>query len=202
VGGVTPVVSTEGSKQLEITLTDNMVGMLLQFGFATTVANAGPSGMYYDNVLFEAIANGGDNGGGDNGGGDNGGGDNGGDTGPSGGTGYGVAALNTDGVLVSGNRFTDGASAWVAATGSDLGVVTGWSIVDNNFGPSTGIVDVNLGAGTSGVVVGRSQSNPRVADDGSSNDVLEGTNVSANSDLIAADISATFDSLWTLLTGN
>ncbi|MGD2008237.1 MAG: hypothetical protein PVJ95_08200 [Cellvibrionales bacterium] len=196
IGGVAPVASTEGTKTLEITLTDNMVGKLLQFGFATTVARAEPSGMYYDNVVFEATSS---SGGGDNGGGDNGGGE---DTGPSGGSGYGIAVLNTDGVLVSGNRFIDGAGAWVAAAGGDLGTITGWSVVDNAFQPSNAAIDVSLGSQTSGAVVGRNQDNPRVSNAGSGNDVLEGGSVSGDSEGIASDIETTFTALWAIITGS
>ena len=133
------------------------------------------------------------------GGGDNGGG---GDTGPSGGSGYGIAVLNTDGVLVSGNRFIDGAGAWVAAAGSDLGTITGWSVVDNIFNPSNAAIDVSLGSQTSGAVVGRNQDSPRVSNAGSGNDVLEGGSVSGDSAGIASDIETTFTSLWAIITGS
>lgn len=185
IGGVTPVTSTEGSQALEITLTDGMVGKLLQFGFATTVSNDDPSGMYYDNVVFQATG---------------GGGGSGGSGGSVGGSGYGVAAMNTDGVLVSGNRFADGATAWVATDAIGLGAVSGWSVVDNTFQPSKALADISLGASTSGAVVGREQDSPRVLNAGS-NDVLEGGGASGDTGAIADDIEASFSALWALITG-
>lgn len=183
IGGVTPVASTEGSQQLEITLTDAMVGKLLQFGFATTADSDAPSGMYYDNAVFQAT----------------GGGGSGGSSSPAGGSGYGVAATNTDGVLVSGNRFADGATAWIATDAVGLGNVTGWSIVDNTFKPSKALADISLGGSTASAVVGRDQDTPRVLDDGS-NDVLQGTGGTGDTETIATDVDAVFSALWSFLT--
>lgn len=46
--------STAGSKQITVTITDAMVGGVLQFGFNNYAHNYEPSGMFYDNVSFSA----------------------------------------------------------------------------------------------------------------------------------------------------
>ncbi|MEM1404634.1 MAG: hypothetical protein AAGG55_14955 [Pseudomonadota bacterium] len=88
--------------------------------------------------------------------------------------GSGIAATDTTGGLVSGNRFAGFASDWVNLQSGDLGVtVSGWAIVSNNFNPSTATTDIRLGTGTSGIVVGRAQNSPEVDDTTGDNDVLE-----------------------------
>jgi len=116
------------------------------------------------------------------------------------GTGYGVAIIDTDGSIVSGNRFVAGANAWVAANGASLGPVSGMSIVDNTFAGSTAGTDIALGADTANGVVGSGQNSPTYSDDGS-NDVLEGSPVSTDTDAMTTEISAQFALEWGLITG-
>jgi len=161
--------------------------MLMQYGFSTKSVNQENSGMLYDNVVLEAI-------------GDAGGGGGGGSEPAGGGTGYGVAIIDTDGSIVSGNRFVAGANAWVAANGASLGPVSGMSIVDNTFAGSTAGTDIALGADTANGVVGSGQNSPTYSDDGS-NDVLEGSPVSTDTDAMTTEISAQFALEWALITG-
>jgi len=56
IGGIAPVPSEPGTQSISITLTEEMVGKLLQYGFTTVAANFEPSGMYYDNLVFETPA--------------------------------------------------------------------------------------------------------------------------------------------------
>ena len=208
------IVATAGSEDrqsVEISLDDSHVGMILQYGFSTKAVNDENSGMLYDNVLLEAITDFGQGGGGDGstGGGDNGGGgdgstgggDNGGGSEPSGGgTGYGVAVIDTDGAIVSGNRFVGGAEAWIAVDGSSLGTVSGWSIVDNTFTGSTAATDIALGAETADAVIGAGQDSPAYADAGS-NDILDGSPVNTDTDALTSAVSAQFMLEWSLITG-
>ena len=208
------IVATAGSEDLqsvEISLDESQIGMLFQYGFSTKSVNQENSGMLYDNVLLEAITDFGQGGGGDGstGGGDNGGGgdgstgggDNGGGSEPSGGgTGYGVAVIDTDGAIVSGNRFVGGAEAWIAVDGSSLGTVTGWSIVDNTFTGSTAATDIALGAETADAVIGAGQDSPAYADAGS-NDILDGSPVNTDTDALTSAVSAQFMLEWSLITG-
>lgn len=57
---VTTDTSTLGAtwetRSIEITITDDMTGMLLQFGFANTATNYDPTGIIYDNVSFEIVS--------------------------------------------------------------------------------------------------------------------------------------------------
>ena len=196
------VPAATGRQSVEISLDSGMNGMLLQWGFATKAVDYENSGMLYDNVVFEGISNFGEGGSGE-GGGDSasGGGDSGsgGGSEPAGsGTGYGVAAIDTDGVIVSGNRFKGGAGAWIVANGSSLGDASGWSIVDNNFTPSTAVTDIALGANTVSGVVGGGQGEPSYSSDGT-NSVLEGSSVSVNTDALTSDISEQFMLEWGLL---
>ena len=106
---IVPTAGSEDVQSVEISLDDSQIGMLMQYGFSTKSVNQENSGMLYDNVVLEAI-------------GDAGGGGGGGGSEPAGGgTGYGVAIIDTDGSIVSGNRFVAGANAWVAANGASLG---------------------------------------------------------------------------------
>ena len=204
------VPSSSGRQSVEISLDESMAGMLFQYGFVTFAVDYENSGMLYDNVLLEAITDfgqggGGDGsaGGGDNGGGDGstGGGDNGGGSEPSGGgTGYGVAVIDTDGAIVSGNRFVGGAESWIAVDGSSLGTVTGWSIVDNTFTGSNAVTDIALGAETADAVIGAGQDSPAYADAGS-NDILDGSPVNTDTDALTSAVSAQFMLEWSLITG-
>jgi hypothetical protein len=209
------IVATAGSEDVqsvEISLDESQIGMLFQYGFSTKSVNQENSGMLYDNVLLEAITDFGQGGGGDGstgggdgstGGGDGstGGGDNGGGSEPSGdGTGYGVAVIDTDGAIVSGNRFVGGAEAWIAVDGSSLGTVSGWSIVDNTFTGSTAATDIALGAETADAVIGAGQDSPAYADAGS-NDILDGSPVNTDTDALTSAVSAQFMLEWSLITG-
>lgn len=57
---VTTDTSTLGTtwetRSIEITITSEMAGMLLQFGFANTATNYDPTGIIYDNVSFKIIS--------------------------------------------------------------------------------------------------------------------------------------------------
>lgn len=185
---IVPTAGSEDVQSVEISLDDSQIGMLMQYGFSTKSVNQENSGMLYDNVVLEAI-------------GDAGGGGGGGGSEPAGGgTGYGVAIIDTDGSIVSGNRFVAGANAWVAANGASLGPVSGMSIVDNTFAGSTAGTDIALGADTANGVVGSGQNSPTYSDDGS-NDVLEGSPVSTDTDAMTTEISAQFALEWDLITG-
>lgn len=185
---IVPTAGSEDVQSVEISLDDSQIGMLMQYGFSTKSVNQENSGMLYDNVVLEAI-------------GDAGGGGGGGGSEPAGGgTGYGVAIIDTDGSIVSGNRFVAGANAWVAANGASLGPVSGMSIVDNTFAGSTAGTDIALGADTANGVVGSGQNSPTYSDDGS-NDVLEGSPVSTDTDAMTTEISAQFALEWGLITG-
>ena len=184
---IVPTAGSEDVQSVEISLDDSQIGMLMQYGFSTKSVNQENSGMLYDNVVLEAI-------------GDAGGGGGGGSEPAGGGTGYGVAIIDTDGSIVSGNRFVAGANAWVAANGASLGPVSGMSIVDNTFAGSTAGTDIALGADTANGVVGSGQNSPTYSDDGS-NDVLEGSPVSTDTDAMTTEISAQFALEWDLITG-
>jgi len=185
---IVPTAGSEDVQSVEISLDDSQIGMLMQYGFSTKSVNQENSGMLYDNVVLEAI-------------GDAGGGGGGGGSEPAGGgTGYGVAIIDTDGSIVSGNRFVAGANAWVAANGASLGPASGMSIVDNTFAGSTAGTDIALGADTANGVVGSGQNSPTYSDDGS-NDVLEGSPVSTDTDAMTTEISAQFALEWDLITG-
>lgn len=185
---IVPTAGSEDVQSVEISLDDSQIGMLMQYGFSTKSVNQENSGMLYDNVVLEAI-------------GDAGGGGGGGGSEPAGGgTGYGVAIIDTDGSIVSGNRFVAGANAWVAANGASLGPVSGMSIVDNTFAGSTAGTDIALGADTANGVVGSGQNSPTYSDDGSNN-VLEGSPVSTDTDAMTTEISAQFALEWGLITG-
>ena len=185
---IVPTAGSEDVQSVEISLDDSQIGMLMQYGFSTKSVNQENSGMLYDNVVLEAI-------------GDAGGGGGGGGSEPAGGgTGYGVAIIDTDGSIVSGNRFVAGANAWVAANGASLGPVSGMSIVDNTFAGSTAGTDIALGADTANGVVGSGQNSPTYSDDGS-NDVLEGSPVSTDTNAMTTEISAQFALEWGLITG-
>jgi hypothetical protein len=186
---VVPTAGSEEVQSVEISLDDSQIGMLFQYGFSTKSVNQENSGMLYDNVVLEAI--------GDAGGG---GGDGGGSEPAGGGTGYGVAIIDTDGSIVSGNRFVAGANAWVAANGASLGPVSGMSIVDNTFAGSTAGTDIALGADTANGVVGSGQNSPTYSDDGS-NDVLQGSPVNTDTGAMTTEISAQFALEWGLITG-
>ena len=178
--------SSEGPQSVALTLDDSMIGKKLQFGFDTRAAGYEPSGMLYDNLVFGAAALSSGGGGGAE---------------PSGGgSGYGVAVIDTDGAIVSGNRFVDGADAWIAVDGSTLGSVSGWSVVDNTFAGSTATIDIALGAQTADAVVGAGQNTPDYADAGS-NDILDGSEVSADTDALTSAVSAQFALEWGLING-
>ncbi len=49
------LTSTWETRSIEITLTSEMSGMLLQFGFANTATNYNPTGIIYDNVSFKIV---------------------------------------------------------------------------------------------------------------------------------------------------
>ena len=184
---IVPTAGSEDVQSVEISLDDSQIGMLMQYGFSTKSVNQENSGMLYDNVVLEAI-------------GDAGGGGGGGSEPAGGGTGYGVAIIDTDGSIVSGNRFVAGANAWVAANGASLGPASGMSIVDNTFAGSTAGTDIALGADTANGVVGSGQNSPTYSDDGS-NDVLEGSPVSTDTNAMTTEISAQFALEWGLITG-
>ena len=178
--------SSAGEQTLTFTVTEEMVGTLLQFGFNTFSLRSENSGMQYDNLVFGAAALSSGGGGGAE---------------PSGGgSGYGVAVIDTDGAIVSGNRFVDGADAWITVDGSTLGSVSGWSVVDNTFAGSTATVDVALGAQTADAVIGAGQNTPAYADAGS-NDILDGSEVNADTDALTSAVSAQFALEWGLING-
>jgi hypothetical protein len=101
-------------------------------------------------------------------------------TGSAGSTeGAGLVAIDTNDGLVSGNRFSGKAGAWIdlrsgsSADGYVGGSVSGWAIVANNFAGSQATTDVLLGTRTSGVIVGKDQDLPIVEDQTGNNDVLQ-----------------------------
>ena len=93
--------------------------------------------------------------------------------------GAGLAAIDTNDGLVSGNRFSGKAGTWIdlrsgtKADGYVGGNVSGWAIVANDFGASQATTDVLLGTRTSGIIVGKDQDLPKVDDQTGNNDVLE-----------------------------
>jgi len=93
--------------------------------------------------------------------------------------GAGLAAIDTNDGLVSGNRFSGKAGTWIdlrsgtKADGYVGGNVSGWAIVANDFGASQATTDVLLGTRTSGIIVGKDQALPKVDDQTGNNDVLE-----------------------------
>lgn len=93
--------------------------------------------------------------------------------------GGGLAAIDTNDGLVSGNRFSGKAGTWIdlrsgtKADGYVGGNVSGWAIVANDFGASQATTDVLLGTRTSGIIVGKDQDLPKVDDQTGNNDVLE-----------------------------
>jgi len=93
--------------------------------------------------------------------------------------GAGLAAIDTNDGLVSGNRFSGKADTWIdlrsgtKADGYVGGNVSGWAIVANDFGASQATTDVLLGTRTSGIIVGKDQDLPKVDDQTGNNDVLE-----------------------------
>ena len=180
--------STPGEQTISFTLEESMAGKVLQYGFGTTSFRSENSGMQYDNLVFGAASG--------TGGGGNGGGE------PSGsGSGYGVAVLDTDGVIVSGNRFINSAASWVLAGTSSASSVTGWSVVDNTFSGSSAAADIALGANTSDGVVGPGQNSPDVVDAGA-NDILDGSSVSGDTDAMSLEAADQADLLWGLITGS
>ena len=52
------LTTTWESRSIEITITSEMAGMLLQFGFANTATNYDPTGIIYDNVSFKIASDG------------------------------------------------------------------------------------------------------------------------------------------------
>ena len=68
-------------------------------------------------------------------------------------------------------------SSGSAASGFVGGSVSGWAIVANDFGASQASTDILLGARTTGVIVGKNQDRPIVADQTGNNDVLESSSV-------------------------
>jgi hypothetical protein len=107
--------------------------------------------------------------------------------------GAGLAVLDTNKGVISGNSFKAGAPSWIALASGDSAdggldsTVKGWAIVSNSFSASTASADITLGSNTEDNIVGRSQSNP-VVDDAGSNDVLE-SSASARTFLDSAPIS-------------
>jgi len=93
--------------------------------------------------------------------------------------GAGLAAIDTNDGLVSGNRFSGKAGTWIdlrsgtKADGYVGGNVSGWAIVANDFGASQATTDLLLGTRTSGIIVGKDQDLPKVDDQTGNNDVLE-----------------------------
>ncbi len=93
--------------------------------------------------------------------------------------GGGLAAIDTQDGLISGNRFLSAAGNWIDIRSGDASQgfvgreILGWAIVANEFSASTANTDILLGEGTSGAIVGRSQGFPKVDDLTGENDVLE-----------------------------
>lgn len=53
---VTAFPTTWETRFIDITIDSGLVGQLLQFGFSNTATNFNSSGMFYDNVVFEALS--------------------------------------------------------------------------------------------------------------------------------------------------
>jgi len=93
--------------------------------------------------------------------------------------GAGLAAIDTNDGLVSGNSFSGRAGTWIdlrsgsKADGYVGGNVSGWAVVANDFSKSQAATDVLLGARTSGLIIGKGQGLPIVDDQTGDNDVLE-----------------------------
>jgi hypothetical protein len=93
--------------------------------------------------------------------------------------GAGLAAIDTNDGLVSGNSFSGRAGSWIdlrsgsKADGYVGGNVSGWAVVANDFSRSQATTDVLLGARTSGLIIGKGQGLPIVDDQTGDNDVLE-----------------------------
>jgi len=93
--------------------------------------------------------------------------------------GRGIAALDTNDGIVTGNRFVSQAGAWIDISSGNISEgfvgsnVSGWAIVANDFDASTANTDIVLGEGTAGAIVGRTQGYPEVEDQTGNNDVLE-----------------------------
>ena len=98
--------------------------------------------------------------------------------------GAGLAAIDTNDGLASGNRFSGKAGAWIdlrsgsSADGYVGGSVSGWAIVANDFAGSQATTDVLLGTRTSGIIVGKDQGLPIVEDQTGNNDVLQSSSSS------------------------
>ena len=94
-------------------------------------------------------------------------------------TGRGIAALDTNDGIVTGNRFVSRSGAWIDISSGNISEgfvgsnVSGWAVVANDFDTSTADTDIILGEGTSGAIVGRTQGYPEVEDQTGNNDVLE-----------------------------
>ena len=170
IAGIMPVDSVEGGQSIEIEITTAMVGKLLQFGFSTTAVDYEPSGMFYDDVSFAPASSAGSDQ-------------------TIAGSGIGIAGINTDGAIVSGNTFNKGATAWVAVDSVDQNSVSGWSLVDNDFAKSIAPTDISLGQGTIGFVIGGSQDKPRTNDFGD-NDVLDQSSAVTNTSGVSAEINS------------
>ena len=99
--------------------------------------------------------------------------------------GRGLAAIDTQDGLISGNRFLSAAGKWIDLYSGDASLgfvgrdIVGWAIVANDFSASTASTDILLGEGTSGAIVGRSQGLPKVDDLTGANDVLESDSASS-----------------------
>ena len=93
--------------------------------------------------------------------------------------GGGLVAIDTDDGVIRGNAFISAAGAWINISSGDSSQgfvgrdVSGWAIVANDFSGSAANTDIVLGAGTSGIIVGRSQGFPKVDDVTGANDILE-----------------------------
>ena len=98
--------------------------------------------------------------------------------------GGGLVAIDTEDGVISGNTFLSAAGTWIDISSGDSSQgfvgrdVSGWAIVANAFSGSTASVDISLGEGTSGVIVGRSQGFPKVDDITGENDILESESAS------------------------
>ena len=99
--------------------------------------------------------------------------------------GAGMAFIDTKDGLVSGNTFRNYATSWLSLSKGNqsqgfAGVtVSGWAVAANDFANSSAVLDIALGAGTTGNVVAKGQDLPVVEDATGTNDVLE-SSVSAN----------------------
>ena len=94
-------------------------------------------------------------------------------------SGAGLAVIDTNDGLVSGNRFSGVADTWIdlrsgsKGDGYVGGDVSGWAIVANDFSASQATRDILLGTRTTGVIVGKAQGSPVVEDQTGNNDLLE-----------------------------